>query len=394
MKILYIAIRGALSEGSGVLKKIIAQIDALNDCGVIAKGLIFYTKDPHRISRKFHKNNSFHKIKCHNNIWNGEWYKNLILYNQIIREINKEEFDLIYFRYPKASLQLLRLVKQFPFKVIFEHQTKELDEIKQAIGEKNKEFFIEKYLSPFIFRYVRGFVAVTSEIERYERKRYSYNNRYKQVSLTLGNGFDIKIVPLRTSPHLDKFKLELLFVGQISPWHGVDRILRGMANYKGNVDINFHIVGTGNALKNTIRLVKDLNLDNKVIFHGQLSGKSLDELFNQCHIAVASLGLYRNNLYEASSLKTREYIARGIPFIISYKDTDLKKKNDIQNVYLQFKDNNDPIDMDEVIRFINRVYEIDNFEKLLREFSLRNIDMKIKMQKLKKFFDRCLIEQR
>ena len=46
----------------------------------------------------------------------------------------------------------------------------------------------------------------------------------------------------------------------------------------------------------------------------------------RCMIAVilqvGSLGLHRIGLTEASTLKVREYWARGIPFLLSYEDTD------------------------------------------------------------------------
>ncbi|WP_341875758.1 glycosyltransferase family 4 protein [Defluviitalea saccharophila] len=395
MKVLYVAIRGELSEGSGVLKKIIAQVDGLNNCGVNTKGMIFYTKDPDKISRQFHNNIIFHEIKYTHSFFQKTWYKNLILYNKIIQEIQKEEFDLLYFRYPKASSQLLRLVKQFPFKIIFEHQTKELDEIKQTQGNSNKEYWVEKYLAPYIFGYVKGFVAVTNEIKRYERKRYSYyNSRNKKESLVLGNGMDVEKLPLRKVPPYDKAKLELLFVGQIAPWHGVDRVIKGIASYKGSVNITFHIVGTGNELKNLINLSKKLELHDRVLFYEELSGEQLDKLFNKCHIAVAPLALYRKNLNESSALKTREYVARGIPFITSHNDPDIKMKSSIRNYILRVNDNNEPIDIEEIIQFTNRMYQIDGFENHFREFALRSIDMKIKMQRLKQFFEKCFIEEK
>jgi hypothetical protein len=45
-------------------------------------------------------------------------------------------------------------------------------------------------------------------------------------------------------------------------------------------------------------------------------------LLARADVAIGSLGLYRAKLQEASTLKVREYLARGIPTILGYRDTD------------------------------------------------------------------------
>ena len=40
-------------------------------------------------------------------------------------------------------------------------------------------------------------------------------------------------------------------------------------------------------------------------------------LYDRCHFAIASLGLHRIGIDVASTLKTREYLAKGMPFVYS-----------------------------------------------------------------------------
>jgi hypothetical protein len=45
-------------------------------------------------------------------------------------------------------------------------------------------------------------------------------------------------------------------------------------------------------------------------------------LLAHADVAIGTLALYRKDMGEASSLKVREYLARGIPTIVGYADTD------------------------------------------------------------------------
>ena len=45
-------------------------------------------------------------------------------------------------------------------------------------------------------------------------------------------------------------------------------------------------------------------------------------LLAQADVAIGTLGLYLKDMNEASPIKTREYLASGLPVIIGYRDTD------------------------------------------------------------------------
>ena len=102
--------------------------------------------------------------------------------------------------------------------------------------------------------------------------------------------------------------------------------------YKNNpkVIVKFHVVGDGD--KKVVTELKDLvkknNLEEHVMFYGYKSGKDLDEIYNKVDIAVGSLGFSRIGLKGGSPLKTREYIAKGVPIILGYEDISLKNTLD------------------------------------------------------------------
>ena len=57
---------------------------------------------------------------------------------------------------------------------------------------------------------------------------------------------------------------------------------------------------------------------------GKKYGTELDPYFDSCHMACDSLAMHRLNMVESSTLKSKEYVARGIPFVFSAPDRDLE----------------------------------------------------------------------
>jgi len=375
MKIIYIAFMGDLSS-IGVIKKVISQIQYLNSQGVKTKGIFLYSSKKNMAFYKnyeyvqFVRNSKNDRVNMHN----------------IEKILNKEgKFDLIYFRYPRSTWSLFKFTKKYSNKVIFEHQTKELSELKLSQYKYKATRFWNIYLSemifaPLVFKYSAGVVGVTEEISLYEKQRSLIKNlKVKTVS----NGIDVASNPLRQAPIFDGKDLRILFAsGYASRWHGIDRIIQSLAQYSGNVNITLYIIGP--VLNEIRKLVSELNLTNNVVFLPKMSASQFDKYFDYCHIAIGSLGLHRINLVQGAVLKTREYVARGIPFIIGYEDIDLTRKKKISPYFLKVPADDQAIDMNQIINFTKEVFSIPEHAKEMREFALSNMDMSVKMKQLKK----------
>jgi hypothetical protein len=61
---------------------------------------------------------------------------------------------------------------------------------------------------------------------------------------------------------------------------------------------------------------------SNVNVHGTLVPEEYDPILRRADVAIGTLGLYKKGMAQACPLKVREYLARGIPTIIGYKDTD------------------------------------------------------------------------
>lgn len=152
--------------------------------------------------------------------------------------------------------------------------------------------------------------------------------------------------------------IHLVACSSMAFWHGFDRIIEGMKDYKnaGEKDyhIIFHLVGDGEELSNYRNMVLQYGLKDDVIIYGYKSGKELDDIYNLCDIAIDSMGRHRSNVFYNSSLKGKEYLAKGLPVISGVKnelDDDPYFK-----YYLRVPADDSPVDMKTIIDFYNNVY--------------------------------------
>ncbi len=111
-------------------------------------------------------------------------------------------------------------------------------------------------------------------------------------------------------------------------------------------------------------IATDLNVSDRVIFHGFQTGESLAKLYDTCHLAVGSLGLHRIGLTQGSILKSREYCARGIPYMIACTDPDIP--DDFPYICMVPPDES-PVCIENVVEFANKVYDDQDHPKKMRD---------------------------
>lgn len=303
------------------------------------------------------------------------------IFQAAYREINGFRPSVIIFRYNMLEIPAPFNPKKVKRNVLFisEHNTKELEELSNVFHHKTLPVAFERIKARWFFRNVDAVIGVTSEIAKYQVKRANRILPY----LVLSNGVDVNKHAMTRYSAFRGNELKMIFVSSfISVWHGVDRLLKGIKAYEGNVRLEINIVGSvGQNIKD---LVKSLDLEQKVVFHGAKFGKELDEVFDNMHIAIGTLGLHRQKLKYASTLKVREYMARGIPFVISHIDEDIVEDFPLA---LRLRSDDSPVDMEKIIKFTERVYEKYGvaIPSIMRDYALEKMDYKVKVKRLLSF---------
>ncbi len=244
-------------------------------------------------------------------------YRSYLAMFQAVRIACKKygPFDLAYMRMIPANPALLHFladIRNSCKKIVYEIPTFPYDDEKN-LREIHLLYWCAQWLDRrcrnYLKKYIDLAIVLTSQVETV----------FGIPAIVLRNGINVSGYKLRNLQNTDK--TEILCMGKLQRWHGYDRMIAGTINYKNthaHVPFQIHILGDGDARPMLMRQAEAGGLDNTIIdFPGIVVGDQLDEYFDRCTFAVESLGLHRAHLGHSSTLKSREYIARGTPFVYS-----------------------------------------------------------------------------
>ncbi|WP_079474791.1 hypothetical protein [Marinococcus halophilus] len=142
--------------------------------------------------------------------------------------------------------------------------------------------------------------------------------------IAIKNGIDLAATPVVERPafHHPDEAFVLAGVANLASWHAYDRIIKGLNKCRAPIRPEFHIIGDGPVSDELRQLAVAEGVEDRVIFHGTLTGSELDQMMNGVDVGIGILGNHRRNFFGDSSLKNREYCARGIPFLLASEDSD------------------------------------------------------------------------
>ena len=169
-------------------------------------------------------------------------------------------------------------------------------------------------------------------------------------TLRTDNGVDVETIPLAASPPPPDGLLRVTGVANLSFWHGYDRVIEGLANYGaagGRRPVRFEIVGSGAEEPQLRQQVERSGLAGIVDFLGPLHGAELDRHMAGCHVGISSIGMHRLDV-DTSNIKSREFCARGLPFVIGYPDRDFPRTLPF---VLHIPADESPLDIEALIRW-------------------------------------------
>lgn len=351
------------SNASGEMKKFLMQKKALEKNGLIT--------DVQYLKPVLGENQIYEKI--------ARRFLTYRLYSSADAEYicaNCVDANAIYIRKEKIDGVFICMLKEIRrtcpnAKIILEIPTYPYDKEFSRIVDR-PYLWKEKWYRRFFRYYVDRIVILSNEDRVFGVK-----------CIKIDNGFDCDCVPLQHEVHFSGKQIRLIGVASLAQWHGYDRLIQGLGKYyKGNPDrkVEFHIVGDGAVVKDLKKLCRDLDVEQYVFFHGWMHGKELDDIFDQCDIGVGSLGMYRIGLQSGSTLKLREYTARGIPFLYGYTDSLIRSC--VEEYTLQVSNDDSPIDINNVISFYDKMAQIgfDNVAKEMRRLAEKNLSWEQQMK--------------
>lgn len=231
------------------------------------------------------------------------------------------EASLIYYRYASLNWMIhLFLVTKMKKRYLIEINTLNREELKQERGLKGflKRLF-NSLFEKSLLKQSRAVLVVSPQI--------------KEDVLSLSPDSDVRIIDngyekRAVTPQIDrdvarrvrewraKGYLVALFAGSFFPWSGVDRIIKRL---KAWPKVGLILAGSGPELKGLLSRV-DVSLRERILYTGPQTEEELAGLYESADFAFSSQALDRIGIRDARPLKTREYLAYGLPVVCGYRE--------------------------------------------------------------------------
>lgn len=290
--------------------------------------------------------------------------------------VNIQGADYIYVRHETVNAPFINFLKRCKknnpgAKIVMEIGTYPYyEEIKKVSNPLTvaRDCFYQKFLK----KYVDKITTFTS-----------FEEIFGIPVIELVNCVEVDAVhpPKRDAYRNDKI-INVIAVASVYYYYGFDRFLRGLAEYYKSeqaYEVRFHLVGDGPALEELKQLSKDLHLDPYVTFYGFKTGKELEEIYELADVGIDVLGGHRKGDIWFGTLKSREYICKGLPFITEYTLPD--NLQPIRKYLLKVKADPSPVCINDVVDFM---IEIKNESRLttirtMREFAYSYCDVSVAM---------------
>lgn len=339
MKLLYLSTWDFSNEKTdGVCKKMLAQVKVFENAGhqvdfiYIKDGVVIYKEKG--INRE---------IATVGNI------KKTVAYLKMYRHIKKKKYDWIYNRYGMMDAFYFRVLKR-----LFQNGARIMIEIPAYPYQGERT---EGFLQYLMFKWDQWYWGKLKTIVEIILTYSKHETIFGIPTMQIMNGLEVdKVHPISEKAESDD-TVDLLIVANMQKHHGCERLLYGLKDYYSNGGerkILCHFVGEGIEKPYYESIVKEEQLSNNVIFYGAKSGEGLEEIYEKADIGICSLGCYKKNAFVSSELKSREYLAKGLP-IITGVTIDLFEKNR-GDYYLEFENNPENLNINTIIAFYDQIY--------------------------------------
>lgn len=289
---------------------------------------------------------------------------------KVLAQLTKQTYDVVWIRHSIYGLELksfLRKVKEMYPGVKLYYEIPTFPYIEEFSGWKKIVVHLHKMIvMPVLRNYVDQIISVNR-----------YPTLFNLPVLHFPNGIDTSLY--QTLPKTDKTcqKLNLLAIGSLWDWFGLDRLIRGLMDYRGSYYIHLNIAGSGPCGKELSVLASKAEKHEQIkisFYKGCKIGQLAESTFENV-IGVGTLASHRKNVLEIYSLKHREYAACGIPFVYAGIDPDFASKP----WAFQLEASEDPIDIDKLVSWFESM-ELHSEE--IRHFAVEKLDWRERVNQL------------
>lgn len=369
-KILYLTM-APIDESSGVYKKILSQVVSFINYGYDCR-VLFVRDSPNSYLRLC--DGKISKINLDNP-------SALLTIKNFIKECDfcYARFELLRHSYYRM---IIRMCMKQSVRIVLEIPTYPPSQESIARAKeywKRKHYFraLKTLFGTFFVVMDMYIMTVCSKVVILiaDDKKFLFT---KTLRLENGINLDTNIY----QPKKKNETIRIIAVSNFSIWNGYDRAISGLKNYieqTGKHDIRLIMVGDKSAGESLINQATELGILNDIEFTGALSGETLNEAYAKSDIALGALGNHRRKVFANSSLKAKEYSARGMLMILS--DAEGIEDEILKRSYI-VKSDETPLDLFAIKNWFCSLEDITKTRKFIRDFAMIHYSWDSQIDKL------------
>lgn len=188
---------------------------------------------------------------------------------------------------------------------------------------------------------------------------YSYDDTINGIkTIQTMNGVDVdSFSPVSCSREYDPMQINLIAVAFFMRHHGYERVIAGLKAYYQNGGkriVRITIIGDGKEKKKYERLIRKYHLSDYAILLNPMYGKDLDKMYDTADAGLSGFGFYKDNIEQVGTLKTREYLAKGLPVVLGTSDKVFENYGFEYGCL--FPNNDSPVDIERIVQFLDKIY--------------------------------------
>ncbi|WP_353684119.1 glycosyltransferase family 4 protein [Thermodesulfovibrio sp. 3907-1M] len=230
--------------------------------------------------------------------WNGLFY---LFFLKFLSNRAKKQKSLVFLRHVKLASFLLNFKRFFKIPMIFEvHEIFHLNTLNKKKQNKLKQTEIE------VYKNMDALICISFKLKEFLIDNFKIDEK--------------KISVVHDAVRNEWFETErnhensyICYTGSLYKWKGVDVLISAMKYLQ---DEKLVIIGGGDRLNELKELAMEENIDNRVIFTGDIPHSLIPEYLSKAKIAVLP-NLAEGPSEFSSPLKLFEYMAAGIPIVAS-----------------------------------------------------------------------------
>ncbi|MCD4958119.1 hypothetical protein MOW07_06285 [Enterococcus hirae] len=286
------------------------------------------------------------------------------------------KYDFIYMRKPIIDFNLIILLKRI----------KKLSPTTTCI----MEIPTYPYDKEFQVKFTQRYLGMKDKFWRqYLNKSLDYIVTYSNdakifdiPTIRVSNAADYENIKQKTSKFNTNNSITMTAIANFQSFHGYDRLIKGIAQYYsegGDWAIRLNLIGNGNTtvLNSYKSMISNSNLEGIIKVLPGMDSRELDTVFDTTDLAVDTLARFRSGVYYNSTLKGKEYLARGIP-IISGVETELDNFENYE-YYFRVPADESSINISDILDFYTKVILQSNKTdkeviQFIREFGKKNFN--------------------